>query len=163
MTASCMGVVDWLDKPLDEERLVKAVERAVRIGSKGRARILHVEDDIDLTQVIAAQLDDSVRLEAAGSVREARERLDDGRFDLVILDVVLPDGSGLDLLPLLKDETRGHTPVVIFSGEEVRGSIAAMVEAALVKSRTTDDELVRTIRRLITLPQDAADEPQAEA
>lgn len=80
-------------------------------------------------------------------IRELRLRED--TKDLVILDIGLPDGSGLDLLPLLKNVGKSPTPVIIFSAEEVDGEIPGQVEAALVKSRTSNEELLSTIRSLI--------------
>jgi DNA-binding response OmpR family regulator len=117
--------------------------------------LLYVEDDSDLIKVVTALLSDIAELSVATTVSEARKMLKNGAFDLVILDVGLPDGSGFDLLPLLKrDETRS-TPVILFSGEEVDGKVAKQVEAALVKSRTSNRKLLKTIKRLIDAEKSA--------
>jgi len=140
-----VGVIDWLVKPIDEDRLMQAVERAVRGQLGGRARILHVEDDPDLHQVVAAIVGGDARIEQALNLAEARERLARERFDLVILDLALPDGSGLELLPEL-GSLDPPTPVLIFSAHEVDKTVAGRVASVLVKSQTSNRELLERIR-----------------
>ena len=93
--------------------------------------------------------DDAV-IVPAGTLSEARRRLRSETFDLVILDLMLPDGSGVELLANLHGPDGAPLPVVIFSVKEVSGDVAARVSATLVKSRTSIDELVATIRKLVT-------------
>lgn len=50
----------------------------------------------------------------AGTMHEARLVLDDARFDLVILDISLPDGSGLDFLEFVQEHSPG-LPVIVLS------------------------------------------------
>ena len=63
---------------------------------------------------------------------------------------MLPDGSGVELLANLHGPDGAPLPVVIFSVKEVSGDVAARVSATLVKSRMSIDELVATIRKLVT-------------
>ncbi|HET9210076.1 MAG TPA: response regulator [Thermoanaerobaculia bacterium] len=145
LNGGALGVVDWLVKPIDEDRLMAAVERAVRGPLGEGARILHVEDDPDLQRVVAAIVDGDARIERALNLSEARERLARERFDLVILDLALPDGSGLELLPAL-GSLDPPTPVLIFSAREVDPAVAGRVAAVLVKSQTSNRELLERIR-----------------
>ncbi|MDF2441571.1 MAG: hypothetical protein JWN98_2555, partial [Abditibacteriota bacterium] len=170
-----LGVVDWLDKPIDQQRLRSAVLRAVNNNSKpGRRQpgplILHVEDDPDILQLLSLLLSDVAQVRYAMSLQEARRLLGEESFDLVILDLTLPDGSGLDLLPLLH---RGHSqttdapatcvspdaasgegaaepvPVVIFSASEIDNDTARRVSSVLTKSRHSHRDLLEIIRRLV--------------
>src|SRR5207244_3569620 len=93
LNGGALGVVDWLAKPIDETQLLTAVRRAVRGAPAGRARILHVEDDPDLQRVVAAIIGGETEVEAASTLAEARHCLAERHFDLVILDLALPDGS----------------------------------------------------------------------
>jgi DNA-binding response OmpR family regulator len=145
LNGGALGVIDWLDKPIDEERLMAAVERAVRAPHGEVARILHVEDDPDLQRVVAAIVDGDARVERALNLSEARERLARERFDLVILDLALPDGSGLELLNSLSS-LDPPTPVLIFSVHEVDQAVSGRVAAVLVKSQTSNRELLERIR-----------------
>jgi len=49
-----LAVVDWLDKPVDVQRLTAALKRAIHAPASRCARILHVEDDADLVHIVAA-------------------------------------------------------------------------------------------------------------
>lgn len=68
------------------------------------ATLLLVEDD-DATRTFLADnlAADGYELLVAASAREGRRALDEGAPDLAILDVSLPDGSGLDLVRAVRD------------------------------------------------------------
>lgn len=141
-------VFDWIDKPIDRKRLIKALKSAVMETRRPKPRILHIEDDPDIVKVVSIIFRDIAEIVAASTLREAREMLAEESFDMVILDAVLPDGSGLDLLPFLREEKKSDTPVVIFSAYDVKVKDKCNV-TVLVKSRTTDDDLVKSIKSMI--------------
>ncbi|HEB80210.1 MAG TPA: hybrid sensor histidine kinase/response regulator, partial [Rhodospirillales bacterium] len=144
-----LGIVDWIEKPISQDHLAMAVRRAVQGNGGGKAKVLYVEDDVDLSDVTTALLEGMVNLIHAATLEEAKKELRNGRFDLVIIDISLPDGSGLDLLELVKDDGQRLTPVIIFSGQDVSAEISGKAEAVLVKSRTSNEKLVKTIKSLI--------------
>ena len=143
------GVVDWLAKPIDHARLLAAVSDTLAARPNSQPRLLYVEDDADLLKVVTKLLGDIAEVVAAGTLKEAKKRLLKERFDLVVIDVGLPDGSGLDLLRFLKKNGDAKTPVIIFSAAEVDPEVAAEVHAALVKSKTSNKVLLETIRACI--------------
>lgn len=60
--------------------------------------ILVVDDDPEIRRLLSRFLSEQgFHVSAAGSRAEFEARMSDGQFDLVILDVMLPDGSGLDI------------------------------------------------------------------
>lgn len=142
------AVIDWLGKPIDNDELVAAVQRAVHSFGGYRPRILHVEDDPDIRHVIASMTANIADSDYAETVREAAAKLSLEQYNLVILDINLPDGSGWDLLPLLKTLTPSPA-VLVFSAGDVPQEQARKVAAALVKSQTSDRELLDTIGALV--------------
>jgi PAS domain S-box-containing protein len=145
-SGGALGILDWLVKPVDPARLSMAVRRAVLSGPREGARILHVEDDRDLQRVVAAIVGAEAEVVPAATLEEARRHLaEEGSFDLVILDLMLPDGSGLDLLPFLGALTP-PTPVVLFSAHEVAADVSRQVASVLVKSQTSNRQLLETIQ-----------------
>ena len=68
------------------------------------SRILIIEDDEDLREGLAFSLAmDGCETSCAGTKREGMEQLKKGRYDLVLLDCNLPDGSGYDLCTEIRE------------------------------------------------------------
>jgi PAS domain S-box-containing protein len=142
------SVIDWLQKPIDSQKLIAAIKSVNQPSWRERPLILQVEDDSDVRKIVELILTDIAEVIPAASLREAREWLVKEQFNLVLLDVGLPDGSGLTLLPEIK-HAHPHTEVVIFSAQDVGQDIASQVSAALVKSSTSNIKLIQTIKAAI--------------
>lgn len=140
-----LEVADWMEKPVDQARLRLAVQSL--FCTEDKPLVLHVDDDRDIFEVTRQALG-SVEVVGAESLAEARSALGRRRPDLVILDLGLPDGNGLDLLPHLTDEDGGTIPVVIYSAQDMDREAAPAVQAVLTKSRMSLTHLARTVRRL---------------
>lgn len=153
--AEALHIVDWLQKPLPFDRLITSV-RTVLDGRRrsGQPQILHVDDDPDVLRLVATALEYQAVITSVGGVKEARAALRQRRFDLAILDLGLADGSGLDLLPDLRQPDQSPVPVIVFSAQDADPQVAATVQAYLTKSRTPIDRLVATVHHL--WQQDAA-------
>jgi DNA-binding response OmpR family regulator len=149
LNGEAFRIVDWIDKPIDQTRLLTAVQQAASGKAPRKPFILHVEDDVDVHQVIATVLSDVADIVRAGTLHEARRRLAQEHFDLLLLDVGLPDGCGLELLSSLRALTTRAIPVVIFSAADTTPDTVQHVAAALVKTRSSSQELLDTIRTLI--------------
>ena len=77
-------------------------------------QILVVDDEPDLrTLYELTLLREGYRVAAAGSVNEAKQLLDEGRFDVLITDMRLPDGLGLELIAKVKSGQRTERCIVI--------------------------------------------------
>jgi PAS domain S-box-containing protein len=150
-----LQLADWLQKPIDPSRLLDAIHNVLLEPLGRRARILHVEDDESLTQLVEELLSDEAEVVRAHTLAEARMHLETGRFDLVILDAVLGDGSGLELLPTLHGAGDDAPPVILYSATEPSRELSERVQAALVKSRDSVEHLLATVRRLTNHSREA--------
>src|ERR1700704_2252963 len=102
-----------------------------------KARILHVDDHQDTRLMMAALLQDrGYGILTAGSVGEALELAKEINFDLYILDVRLPDGTGVELCQKLR-EMRPGVPILYYSAygdaAEVESALAICGDAYLKK------------------------------
>lgn len=80
-----------------------------------KGRILHVDDHQDTRLLMAALLADcGYGVMTAGSVAEGLELASEIEFDLFILDVRLPDGTGVELCQKLRELGR-NVPVIYYS------------------------------------------------
>lgn len=79
-------------------------------------RVLVVEDTPAVADLVRRSLEaDGLRVELVTNLQDARARLDADVADVVVLDIELPDGSGLDLL---RDPPACEVPIVILSGHQ---------------------------------------------
>jgi DNA-binding response OmpR family regulator len=84
------------------------------IGANPRARVLVVDDDANIRQVLRIYLErDGHRVQEAVDGPTALELAAAGRFDLVLLDVMLPGIDGLEVCRRLRDEI--ETPIVLLT------------------------------------------------
>jgi two-component system OmpR family response regulator len=102
-----------------------------------KARILHVDDHQDTRLMMSALLADSgYGVMTAGSIAEGLELANEISFDMFILDVRLPDGSGVDLCKTLR-QSHPHTPVIYYSAygdnNESEAAVTACGDAFLRK------------------------------
>ncbi|MDX1697363.1 MAG: response regulator, partial [Thiohalobacterales bacterium] len=148
LSGDAIQIIDWIDKPIDEKRLIDALACSMKQSSRAPLRILHVEDEADARKIVCNIVGDRFDITAAATLAEARELLERETFGLVILDLGLPDGSGISLLPELAGGG-SHIPVVLFSAREVDAETARGVAATLVKSNTSNEILLETIQTTI--------------
>jgi PAS domain S-box-containing protein len=141
-----LEVLDWIEKPVDPARLKAAVELAA--GASGSARVLHVEDDPDLRQLVAQALARCGTVHSVATTAEAEQAIAAFHFDIVILDMNLPDGSGGDLLPKLRRPSGETIPIVVFSARDADPDLARKVEFVLTKTHDSLEHLVRVVARL---------------
>jgi two-component system, OmpR family, phosphate regulon response regulator PhoB len=81
------------------------------------ATILAIEDDWTVRTVLEHTLASAGHeVEAVSGLAEARDRLAAGRYDVVLLDLNLPDGNGLDLLCDIRREHGNAVSVLVLSG-----------------------------------------------
>jgi CheY-like chemotaxis protein len=118
------------------------------------ARILVVDDQAeirDLTALILAGA--GFRAQAAGSGAEALDRLASEPFDLVLLDIDMPEMDGWETLRLLRaDPPPARPSVVMFSVQgEIQDKVHSLQEGAsgyITKPFAVDD-LVQRIRQFL--------------
>jgi DNA-binding response OmpR family regulator len=89
-------------------------------------------------------LPESWTVVGAESLRAAREALAESEFDVVLLDLGLPDGAGDDLLGLV-----GRAKVIIFSATDPSTELSARVAAAMVKSSSNPVDVRDAILALL--------------
>ncbi len=146
LNGDAFGVIDWLQKPIDTQRLLGAIERAALCG---KPRILHVEDDPDILSMVSVLLREIADVVPAVTLYEAKQQLARETFSIILLDLLMPDSNGLELLPLLCTSHNPTTPVIVFSALEVSLTTARQVAATLIKSRVTDQQLLNTVKSII--------------
>ena len=89
--------------------------------------LLIIEDEPELSRNISHYLLQSLYVcETAADVRTAQDKLAHGHYDCIILDIGLPDGSGLDLLKRLKRSDQADGVVIISARNSLNDKVAGL-------------------------------------
>ena len=83
-------------------------------------KILIIEDEPDIRKTLEYNISrEGYEVISASSLSEARQNLESSSFSLLLLDLMLPDGSGLDLFRELKqDKSKSSMPVIILTAKD---------------------------------------------
>jgi DNA-binding response OmpR family regulator len=117
--------------------------------------ILLVEDDSFLIDIYTTKMKESgFSVEVASEGDEAVRRAKEEKFDLVLLDIVLPKVDGWDILRQIKAETKlKDLKVIIISNlsqkEEVEKGMNLGAEKYLIKAHYTPSEVVKEIKDVL--------------
>jgi DNA-binding NtrC family response regulator len=117
-----------------------------------KARILVVDDQDSIRHFVGRALEDEgYDVQSTGSVRETRQALEQGMPDLAILDVKLPDGTGLELLREIKRTDPDVTAIVMTAFGELDTAVEAMNAGAFwfVKKPFQNEELLALVQRAL--------------
>jgi DNA-binding response OmpR family regulator len=116
-------------------------------------RMLLLEDEADIAELLALALDgEGYVVDLAATVAEARTRLDTLVYTLVIADLRLPDGDGLEIAERAADL---GVATFIMSGYLFQLQRGAATRHELLMKPMRPSELIEAVRRSIGSPQEA--------
>ena len=113
-------------------------------------RILVVEDDPLVSEVITAALDDTYRITVVDRAAAAVALLQGGGFRLMLLDCTLPGGVDISLIP---EADKAGTAVVLMSGDPGRMSKLTEQPRPFVLKPFTLSGLIDTVETVLAAPR----------
>ncbi len=138
-----------------------------------QAKILVIDDELGIRRGCQRALEPlGFEVVVANSLREGRQKVAAERFDLVLLDVMMPDGRGIDLLPDILAKDPDTVPVIITGYATVELAVEAIKQGAydFISKPFNSDLLLMTVnqglqkrklsleaKRLQTIEQEAAE------
>jgi DNA-binding response OmpR family regulator/nitrogen-specific signal transduction histidine kinase len=156
-----LGAVDYFVKPVAREALLGSLGR-LTFTTKVRTRTvtaLVIDADPDAGAGYRAQLEpDGFRVVVAASGEEGMQRARDERPDLILLDLILPDTDGPDLVARLKaDPDTAEIPIWVTTrgdlDEDERARINGKVQGVVVRGGSGLDALKSWLDRIATGPR----------
>ena len=164
-TALEMGAVGFALKPVAREGLISAIGRLEQQLRKEARRILVVEDNEPLRENLALLLGgDGIEIATAGTVAEALDQVSKVTFDCMVMDLMLPDASGYQLLEqMAAGGKHSFPPVIVYTGralspqEEQRlrkYSQSIIIKGARSPERLLDEVTLFLHRVEATMPPD---------
>ncbi|WBA10677.1 response regulator [Salinivibrio kushneri] len=138
--------IEWLAKPIEHKQLISLVQQ--QLLNATHAKILHVEDDMDLHRIVQAMISDYMTIDHALTLDQAQSLIAQHTYDAILLDIGLPDGVGWNLIPQIK-ETQPTASIIVLTGEEVSAARYGIVHDVLLKRRLTTEKLVDVIGKRV--------------
>ena len=143
------GAIGFLKKPVVKEKLDEAFDKMIRNADFKLTKVLIIEDNEIQSENLRRQLSEhSVEVIQAFTGEQALEVLaTDHSFECIILDINLPDISGLELLDKIKDdENLEKIPVIINTAMELdKDSMARVLkhtQAMVLKNNKSNERLL---------------------
>ena len=111
--------------------------------------VLVVDDDSAIRFLCRVNLElDGWSVVEAATIPQAREAIDDGGVEIVLLDVHVGSGNGVEFLGELRDSHPG-LPVVLLTGSVGSPSLEGAAADAVISKPFTLDQLTGTVGRLV--------------
>ena len=120
--------------------------------------ILILEDDITFSLMLKTWLGrKGFEVSSVSSVSDARSRIEDVSFDLILSDLRLPDGDGIDLLKWIKENNFVIPLIMMTSYAEIQTAVQAMKLGAAdyIAKPLNPDELLGKIKELVHVEEKA--------
>jgi len=117
--------------------------------------ILIVEDDTFMSGLLARKFsEENFKISTALNAQQAREILEKGNVQIIILDVVLPGTDGISFLKEIKENSRfSSIPVVIASNlgqpEEIEAGLKEGAADYIVKANTSPGDIVEKVKSIL--------------
>jgi len=118
-----------------------------------KERILLIDDDPGLSEVIGLLLErEGYGVVRAATVKEGTRLADAGEFDLVVTDLKLPDGTGLDAIAAIRKRHPRLPIVMITSYSSMESAIGALRAGAVdyVIKPFNNDDFLRALARALS-------------
>jgi DNA-binding response OmpR family regulator len=113
--------------------------------------ILLVEDDPNISRLLELYLGREFEVQRAGTAQAAAQAITAHSFDVVLLDMMLPDRPGWDLLEILRQE-HTDTKIIVMTGrsdEETRRRARAMGASDVLSKPVGPSAVRRAIQALL--------------
>ena len=147
-----LGASGYLTKPVDRDKLVDLMRRYR--AREGLTRVLVVEDDITQREHLRSWLEPQHwRLSEAENGRVALDRLREGEPDVIILDLMMPEMDGFQLVAeIQKHSTWRRIPVIVLTARDLskedRERLNSGIETILMKGTFTATDLIERVRQV---------------
>ncbi len=142
------GALSVLHKPVTKDQLAGALSEIETFLSREARRLLVVEDN-DTAREAILELIGNGDVESTGvsSAEDALALLEKEEYDCLVLDLTLPDMSGVELIDAIRERPALHRlPIIIYTGKELtreeETSLRQFTEAIIVKDVRSPDRLL---------------------
>jgi len=143
-----LGATDYLQKPIIPETLIRTIDRILRQEAE---TILVVDDDPEVIELVRWILEEEkIHVKTAENGVKALESVKDTIPDLILLDLMMPEMDGFEVLSRLKNkEEWAEIPVIIITAKTLKETekefLENRVEAIIAKEGMSTDIVLKDI------------------
>lgn len=118
-------------------------------------RILVVDDEVSVTELFSMMLEmEGYRVAVVHDVQNAKSALEEEPVDLMLVDIMMPEASGLELCRYVRSEpSLSHIPIVVISArsqlDEVHEGLEAGADMYLLKP-VSKGELIEAVQQSLS-------------
>lgn len=141
-------IVSWMDKSFDLSALEETVKTISSRDDRG-VKILHVEDDEDLLNIIAITLETIADIRQANNLTNAAKALEEEVFDVIIFDYKLPEDTCEKIIDNIKFTHNKDAKLVLFSAYEPDKELAAKFDKVMLKTTVSSEEFFNCINDFV--------------
>lgn len=145
------GAEDFTEKPVSQDDVQDLLAKIKEEIGTQFSRVLLVEDNVSLHDAIVEQFDSKgIHLDVVATGQEGLNKIQQDGFDCLIVDLMLPDMDGVDLLSKVRElPGYGDTPIIVFTAQELSAErefeISKYSDRVIIKSGQAMERLVHTV------------------
>ncbi|MBW4659320.1 MAG: HAMP domain-containing protein [Drouetiella hepatica Uher 2000/2452] len=173
-----MGAIAFLQKPISRETLLDTLANIKEFVERSVKNLLVVEDDEIQRQSLVNLLSGSnITVTAAETGATALETLKSAQFDCIVVDLMLPDMTGGELIEQIKqDDSLIDLPIIIYTGKELvseeENSLRQLSDIIILKDAQSPERLLAETALFLNQvqanlleqhPQQQLEQPQSNA
>ena len=145
-----LGAMEWIGKPVIKERLLDAIGLACGHRPSPPRSVLVVDDDpMTLELLNKVLLAEGYQPVLAGGGREGIQLATQNPPDLIILDLLMPDVNGYQVVEHLRSqEATRNVPIVIHTSTDIREADRKFLNVQAITSKSARDQLLQELERL---------------
>lgn len=121
-------------------------------------KILIVDDDTPIRELYQQLLEgEGFEIQTAADGKEGLEKITSGGFDLILLDIMMPQIDGIGILENLLEEKVKHPPILLMTNlindPVTKEALQKGAIACLVKVSLSPEQLISTVKQTLGLQQ----------
>jgi hypothetical protein len=163
-----LGALAYLQKPVTSEALIEAFSNIKSFIERQVKNLLVVEDDeVQRHSIVELIGNSDVSTTAVGTGAEALAALKTGHFDCIVLDLGLPDITGVELLEQIKQEVAlSKLPIIVYTAKELTKQeeieLKQLAETIIIKDVRSPDRLLDETALFLHRVQENLPEPKRQ-
>ncbi len=143
-----LGAVSYLQKPVSKDAIVDILQQTVDFIERPVKNLLVVEDDAVQRETIRELIGNGdVHTTTVGNAADALAELARGRYDCVVLDLMLPDKPGVELIREINRQYGLQAPpIIVYTGKDLspreETELRSLSESIIVKDARSPERLL---------------------